>query len=256
MLPISSRADVDAMLEHRPAPRLRPLMRPSFAASSCRTRATIYSGPIAATAYAFLATAVRPTMRPRRIVIMGPSHFEPLGGLAVTGARAWRTPLGDAVVDASGRDLIVSAGARVDEVVHRREHSIEVQLPFIQRCFPDVPVLPVAVGTGAPERGARTLAAALTDDALLVVSSDLSHYLDADTARRLDADTAAAIERLDLERLRSGDACGVDALRVGMAWARSGGYRIRTLDLRNSADTAGDPTRVVGYGAFAITASG
>ena len=218
----------------------------------------VYSGPIAATAYAFLAAAVRTTTRPRRIVIIGPSHFEPLRGLAVTGARAWRTPLGDAAVERSGRDRIVSAGARVDEVVHRREHSIEVQLPFIQRCFPGVPVLPVAVGTGvARARRQDALPAALTDGRTAGREQRplaLPRCRHGPAARRRTLQRPS--RRSTLESLRSGDACGVDALRVGMAWARSRGYRIRTLDLRNSADTAGDPTRVVGYGAFAITASG
>ena len=102
-------------------------------------------------------------------------------------------------------------------------------------------------------RGADLVAQVLTADTLLVVSTDLSHYHDAQTARALDARTAAAVEALDLERLHDEDACGVEALRVGIAWARRRGWQIRLLDLRDSADTAGDPDRVVGYGAFVIT---
>ena len=124
------------------------------------------------------------------------------------------------------------------------------------RCFPGVPVLPVAAGAGDPDAGARTIAAALADDGLLVVRTDLSHYFDADSARRLDERTAAAVEALDLEALRPRDACGFEALRVGLAWARSHRCEVRLLDLRNSADTAGDPDRVVGYGAFAIVSLG
>jgi AmmeMemoRadiSam system protein B len=210
----------------------------------------VYSGPIAATAYAVAAV---PGRRPARVVILGPSHFEPLRGLAVPSHLAWRTPLGDVTIDAAARRTLVDAGVALDDRAHRSEHSIEVQLPFVLRCFPGVPVLPVAVGWGDPVRGADLVAQVLTGDTLLVVSTDLSHYHDAKTARALDARTAAAVEALDLERLSPEDACGVDALRVGVAWARRHGWQIRLLDVRNSADTAGDPDRVVGYGAFAIT---
>jgi AmmeMemoRadiSam system protein B len=210
----------------------------------------VYSGPIAATAY---AAASVPGRRPVRVIILGPSHFNPLFGLAVPSHLSWRTPLGDVAIDADARRILVDAGVALEDRAHRSEHSIEVQLPFVQRCFPGVPVLPVAVGWGDPGRGADLVAQILTGDTLLVVSTDLSHYHDAQTARALDARTAAAVEALDLERLHDEDACGVEALRVGIAWAGRRGGQIRLLDLRNSADTAGDPDRVVGYGAFAIT---
>lgn len=212
-----------------------------------------YSGPIAATAY---AAATAPGGRPARIasvVILGPSHFEPLIGLAVPSHRSWRTPLGEVAIDQGARLALVDAGAAIDDRAHRSEHSIEVQLPFVQRCFPGVPVLPVAVGWGDPLSGADLVEQVLTGDALLVVSTDLSHYHDAATAQALDARTAAMVEVLDLASLRAEDACGVDALRVGVAWARRSACRIRLLDLRNSADTAGERDRVVGYGAFEIT---
>jgi len=212
----------------------------------------VYSGPIAATAY---AVATVPGRRPARVVILGPSHFEPLRGLAVPSHLSWRTPLGDIAIDAHARRTLVDAGVTLDDRAHRSEHSIEVQLPFVQRCFPGAPVLPVAVGWGDPWRGGDLVAKVLTDDTLLVVSTDLSHYHDAQTTRALDARTAAVVEALDLERLHDEDACGVEALLVGIACARRHGWQIRLLDLRNSADTAGDPDRVVGYGAFALTTS-
>lgn len=213
----------------------------------------VYSGPIAAAAY---AAATAPGRRPARIVsvvILGPSHFEPLIGLAVPSHRSWRTPLGDVLIDGDARRTLVDAGVAVDDRAHRSEHSIEVQLPFVQRCFPGVPVLPVAVGWGDALRSAEAVGQVLTRDTLLVVSTDLSHNHDAATARALDARTAAIVEEQDLASLRAEDACGVDALRVGIAWAGRNACRIRLLDLRNSADTAGEPERVVGYGAFEIT---
>jgi hypothetical protein len=210
----------------------------------------VYSGPVAASAYACLAA----DRRPGRVVIAGLSHFVPLRGLAVTGASAWRTPLGDVAIDEAGRKALVAAGAVIDDTPHHAEHSIEVQLPFLQRCCPGVPVLPVAVGHGSPIEAADILGAALGDDAVLVVSTDLSHYHDAVTARRLDTRTAAAVEALELGAVGPDDACGADPLRAAMAWAAAHGYRVELLDLRSSADTAGDPSRVVGYGAFTIHA--
>jgi AmmeMemoRadiSam system protein B len=211
-----------------------------------------YSGPIAASAYAALSSVTPP---PSRVIILGPSHFVPLRGFAAPSHAAWGTPLGEVAVDDDARRAAVAAGAAIDDEVHRSEHSIEVQLPFIQRCFDRVTVLPLAIGAGDADRGADLLDQLMSAATLLVVSTDLSHYRDAATARRLDARTAAAIEALDDTSLRPDDACGFDPLRVGMAWVRRHGHRVELLDLRTSADTAGDPTRVVGYGAFAITTS-
>jgi len=211
-----------------------------------------YSGPIAATAYALLAAHGQ---RLRRIVIVGPSHFQPLQGWAVPTHRAWRTPLGEVVLDDSTRRIALDKGAVADDDPHRSEHSLEVQLPFIQRVCPGVPVLPIAVGQRPPRQAADLLSAIMTEDTMLVVSTDLSHYHDADTARRLDSRSAAAIVAFDHESLEPWDACGFDALRASIAWAHSAALDIRLLDLRSSADTAGDPGRVVGYGAFAIEPS-
>lgn len=207
-----------------------------------------YSGPVAAVAYALLAKLTPPPL----VVILGPSHFAPLTGLVVPAHDAWATPLGQLQLAAGVRQGLVRGGARSDDLPHRDEHSIEVQLPFLQRCLPGVPIMPVAVGQGAPQAGAALLDRALPDGALLVVSTDLSHYHDATMARRLDALTAAAIEERAIADLEPADACGFEALCLGLAWATTHDLRIHRLDLRNSADTAGDPSRVVGYGAFAI----
>jgi len=211
-----------------------------------------YSGPVAARAFALVAAQPPP----RSVVILGASHFWPLRGLAVPSHAAWRTPLGIVSIDATRRATAQRAGVLRDDRPHTSEHSIEVQLPFLQRICPGVPVLPVAVGDGAPDVLAVTLARILDEDTLLVVSTDLSHYQPADVARRLDARTAAAIEALDHTEIGPDDACGVHALRASLAWARSAGSMVRRLDLRNSADTAGSPEWVVGYGAFSIEAGG
>jgi AmmeMemoRadiSam system protein B len=208
----------------------------------------VYSGPVAASGYALL----RPSATPAVVVILGPSHFESLTGMAVAPHDAWRTPLGEVPLDRALRCAIVDAGATSDDLPHRAEHSIEVQLPFLQRCLPGTSILPLAVGRGSPEAGAALLDASIEDQVLLVVSTDLSHYHDAATARQLDQRTATVVVALAVDGLRDIDACGVDALRVALTWAKQRAYDVIRLDLRNSADTAGSPDRVVGYGAFAI----
>ncbi len=210
-----------------------------------------YSGPVAATAYA--------TLRPfassiRRVVVLGPAHFVPLAGTAVPAAEAWGTPLGEVPIDDELRAAAVGAGAAVDDDPHAPEHSIEVQLPFLQRLlWPEVPVLPIAVGLTPAEDVAGLLSGLWeADGSIVLVSTDLSHYRDRETARRLDRRTADAVLAADPAAIGPEDACGAFALRGALETARRLGLRVRLLDLRTSADTAGDPTSVVGYGAFAI----
>jgi hypothetical protein len=209
----------------------------------------VYSGPVAATAYALVAAS---GVQPRTVVLLGPSHVIPVRGMAVPDHRAWRTPLGEVELDDAARQQALAAGMDLDDVPHQGEHSLEVQLPFLQRVLPGVPVLPVAVAWDLPIDQADLLAPLVAEDVLLVVSTDLSHYHDAATAHRLDARTAVAVTALDHEAIGPDDACGCGALRVSLAWAARAGVTARKLDLRTSADTAGGPDRVVGYGAFAL----
>ena len=209
-----------------------------------------YSGPVAASAFA--------TIRPfagaiARVALFGPSHFVAFDGCAASPAGAWRTPLGDVEVDDELRTAALGPGhALADERPHAFEHALEVELPFLQRLLGTVRILPVAVGRAAPDDVARTIAAVAPLVDLLVVSTDLSHYRDAETARRLDRRTAHAIVARDANAIGPEDACGRSALAGALAHARASGAAISLLDLRNSADTSGDPGSVVGYGAFAI----
>jgi hypothetical protein len=206
-----------------------------------------YSGPVAATAYALLRE-----FEVARVALFGPAHFVALRGSAVPSADAWRTPLGDVSVDAELRDVALGHGARADDLPHEPEHSLEVQLPFLQRAIPGgFTVLPVVVGLAGPEEVAE-LIGALLPLAFVVVSTDLSHYLDDETAKRRDRRTADAVLARDLQAIGPEDACGSYALRGVVELARRGDLAITLLDLRTSADTAGDPWRVVGYGAFAV----
>jgi AmmeMemoRadiSam system protein B len=207
-----------------------------------------YSGPVAATGYALLREA-----RVTRVALFGPAHFAPLRGAAVSTTRAWRTPLGPVPLDEELRELLVAAGAVADEVPHLPEHSLEVQVPFLQRLLGEgLRICPVLVGVSRPTQTAELMAAALPH-ALVVVSTDLSHYHDDATAKRLDRRTAETVLARDAEGIGLEDACGVFALRGIVELARREDLQVHLLDLRTSADTAGDPWRVVGYGAFALT---
>jgi AmmeMemoRadiSam system protein B len=209
----------------------------------------IYSGPVAAAGYQVLDAMTDI----RRIVMLGPSHYEWFPGLALPGVDAMGTPLGDAMIDIDGAGVIAADPIVIDSpVVHRREHSLEVQLPFLQIVAPKVPIVPLLTGDVEAADVADVVEPLLDDDTLLLVSSDLSHYHSAAAARGLDAATAASIERLEPEELNRQSACGRTGVQAALHIARRRGWTVQTLDLRNSSDTAGPADRVVGYGTFAI----
>lgn len=210
----------------------------------------IYSGPIAGSAYA----ALRGRTGLRRVLLLGPAHFVPLRGMAASRAAAFRTPLGDVLVDTGARDALLERGlVTVDDAAHSREHSLEAQLPFLQTLLPGVPVLPLAVGRASPAAVAAVIDHLWGDDAAIVISSDLSHYLAYEQARAADRRTAEAIEALDPGALDEESACGAAPVAGMLVAARRHGLAARTLDLRSSGDTAGPRDEVVGYGAFAFT---
>ena len=187
------------------------------------------------------------------MVMLGPSHFVPCSGVQLPGVDYLETPLGNVAVDAAGRaEALTHALVGESAEVHRREHSLEVHLPFLQVVTPEVPVLPMLTGAVDPSAAADIVEPFLDDVTLLLVSSDLSHYHDAATARRLDRETVAAIEHLDPEALEWESACGRVGIQIALHVGRRRGYGVEVLDLRNSADTAGTPDRVVGYCAIAL----
>lgn len=220
----------------------------------CRPKALIvphagylYSGPVAASAYALLPALEAEIAR---VVVVGPAHHVFVGGLAAPGAALLCTPLGEVVVDQAAVDrLHVASSARA----HAPEHSIEVQLPFLQRVLPRARVVPLLVSDAPPAEVGLVLEALWGGgETLVVVSSDLSHYRSYSEARELDASTAERIVELDAEPLPHERACGAAAIN-GLLWvARRRRLVPRLLDLRTSGDTAGPRERVVGYGAFAF----
>jgi AmmeMemoRadiSam system protein B len=210
------------------------------------------SGPTAATAYARVGAATR------TVAVLGPPHREPLQGLAVPRETSWATPLGEvAISDSLCRRLERAGHATRDDRPHRREHSIEVQLPFLQRVLTaGWTCVPVAVGPSDPERVADAIdglcADTLGTDLLVVASTDLSHHHDEATAHRRDRRTCAAVLDRDWSAIGYDDACGADALRGLLAWARRHDLSVRLLERSTSADTCGNASRVVGYAAFAL----
>ncbi|MBK1716773.1 AmmeMemoRadiSam system protein B [Thiocystis violacea] len=211
----------------------------------------IYSGPIAASAYATLAP-VRD--RIRRVVLLGPSHRLAFQGLATTSADGFATPLGTVGIDRQAIDLALTLPqVSILDQAHALEHSLEVQLPFLQRVLSDFSLVPFVVGEAGPEAVAQVLER-LWDgpETLILISSDLTHYLDYESARRIDTATSAAIEALNPESIGQDQACGRIPVNGLLTLARRRGLKARTLDLRNSGDTAGPRDQVVGYGAYAL----
>ena len=209
----------------------------------------IYSGAIAASVYARLA----PQGRVRRVVLLGPAHRVHVAGMAVPSVAAFASPLGEVRLDAELlRRVAFLPGVEVSDHAHALEYSLEVHLPFLQAVLGEFALLPVLVGDASP--GAVRALLELCwggEETLVVVSSDLSHYLPYDDARRRDRDTAAAILALDATLVPE-EACGAAPINGLLAFARAHGLRAEGLDLRNSGDTAGSRDRVVGYGSFAF----
>ena len=211
----------------------------------------VYSGPIAGSAYARVLQA---RGRVTRVVLLGPAHRTPDAGIAASSADAFATPLGQLDVDTVARDALVDAGlVSIRDDAHAEEHSLEVQLPFLQVALGDVVVLPLAVGQVSPSRVGDVIERTWGgEETLIVVSTDLSHYHDHATATELDRRTAEAVVAGRPDRMGRYAACGLLALQGLLLAAGRHGLGAELLDLRTSADTAGGPDRVVGYGAFAL----
>jgi MEMO1 family protein len=209
----------------------------------------VYSGPIAASAYARIRS-VRD--RISRVVLLGPAHRVPVNGLALPVSTAFATPLGDVAVDQDAVDAVSELPqVRVLKDAHTLEHSLEVHLPFLQTVLSDFKILPLVVGDVSADGVAEVLERVWGGpETLIVISSDLSHYHDYKTAQQMDGATSDAIERLAYEELKFDQACGRMPVSGLLLVARKRGMTAKTIDLRNSGDTAGPRDQVVGYGAY------
>ncbi len=242
--PMLLQRQVDDMLASGSSPSLRPkaLIVPHAG--------YIYSGPTAASAYRLLKPLVGQVSR---VVLLGPSHRVALRGLAAPPEQLFRTPLGDIVIDREGIDSLVQQSlVSIREDAHQLEHSLEVQLPFLQRTLENFQLLPLVVGDASATLVAAVLRACWSgDETLIVISSDLSHYHSYTEAQQIDRRTTAMIESFN-DQLVGEQACGCKGINGLMSLAKEKQLTITTLDVRNSGDTAGDRDRVVGYGAYAL----
>lgn len=210
----------------------------------------VYSGPVAASAY----VRIRPAhARFKRVLLLGPSHRVPFQGLATSSATHFLTPLGLIALDRTTIDRLETLPqvTRLDQA-HTQEHSLEVQLPFLQYVLDDFVLVPLVVGDADPHEVDEVIEQFWDDQTLIVISSDLSHYHDYATARQLDSATSKAIEALQPDSIGYGDACGRNPVNGLLQFAREHGLHATTVDLRNSGDTAGPRDQVVGYGAYLI----
>jgi MEMO1 family protein len=214
----------------------------------------IYSGAVAASVYALLAPA-RHTIR--RVVLLGPTHRVAVRGLALPGVAAFATPLGVVAIDP---EAVAALGALpqvgTSAQAHAPEHSLEVHVPFLQTVLERFTLVPLAVGQADAPAVAEVIDTLWGGpETLIVVSSDLSHYLPYADAQALDRATAQAILGLTVD-ISHAQACGATPVAGLTYTARKRGLRPELIDLRNSGDTAGDKQRVVGYGAFAFYEDG
>ncbi|MCC7373327.1 MAG: AmmeMemoRadiSam system protein B [Verrucomicrobiales bacterium] len=211
-----------------------------------------YSGPIAGSAFAPWNGLSRCVTR--RVVLLGPSHFVDFDGIALAPQTVWSTPLGNVEVDAAALDeMRAFSFVRTNAAAHEREHCLEVELPFLQVALGNFTIVPLVLGRVGDEEASEVLEMLWRDPSTrVVVSSDLSHYLNYDEATAMDRDTADSVEKGEIDALSSTRACGYRAIRALMSVTRRRGLGLRAVDLRNSGDTAGSRDAVVGYGAFHV----
>jgi hypothetical protein len=210
-----------------------------------------YSGPVAASAYATLTHVAH---RIRRVVLLGPAHRAAVHGLALPGVDTFTTPLGTVQLDLEAAHAIAHLPqVTTSSQAHALEHSLEVHLPFLQSVLTDFKLLPLVVGMASAGEVAEVLDALWGgDETLIVISSDLSHYLPYEAARQMDTATTQSI--LNLEPLTSHkQACGGTPINGLLLAAHHHHLAPHLLDLRNSGDTAGSRDAVVGYASFAFT---
>ncbi len=220
----------------------------------CPHAGYVYSGPIAASAFALLAPFAA---RIRRVVLLGPCHRVAVRGLAVPDATSFATPLGTIPLDQQA----ISAALKLPQVIrhagaHAAEHSLEVQLPFLQQVLDDFSLVPFAVGYATPDEVAEVIELLWGGpETLIVISSDLSHYHPYADAQHRDRHTVEAITHLRL-LVDHEQACGATPINGLIEVAQRRGLQPHLLDLRNSGDTSGDKSRVVGYASFAFMEPG
>ncbi len=206
----------------------------------------VYSGEVAAFAYNTLKSHIKKNSSSdsKRIILLGPAHHDYIDGI-YSFEGEWATPIGKTKIHKSGLSV----------VENDNEHSLEVQLPFIQKVFSDsiFEFIPIIYGINAPDLIAETCVELSNDNSVIIASSDLSHYLSYPLAKKVDNKTINSILSLDLKKfLQIGDACGKTGIAAVIMLAKKNNWKPVLLDYKNSGDTAGDKSHVVGYSAVAF----
>lgn len=212
----------------------------------------IYSGAVAARAYLRFAPKADTI---NRVILLGPCHRVGIQGLALPSAEAFRTPFGDIHIDQPSTEKILNLPqVQVFDPTHAEEHSLEVHLPFLQKILGDFSLVPLVVGDATKNQVAEVIDTLWGgEETVIVISSDLSHFLDYESAKAIDAQTCKAIETMNPDAIGRDQACGRIPVKGMLALAQKKGLYVSTLDICNSGDTAGSKDRVVGYGAWAFT---
>ena len=256
---------VDTLLQKAPEHSIRRLK-----ALVCPHAGYTYSGQTAAIGYKTLAGR-----DVRQVIIMGPSHYALFQGVCIPDADGYRTPLGVVPISEKARHLAATAPFVLEPrcVVQRPgwaengpqpapptggdtpetwEHSVEVQVPFLQKSLNDFRILPMVFGKVDSEQVAKAIAGLLDEKTIIVASSDLSHYHPYGVAKTLDAQCLKAICDLDIEAMQGQEACGKGPILALMYLAKAKAWKAELLDARNSGDVTGEKDRVVGYSAVAF----
>lgn len=246
--PDELRRDVDAYIQNAEVPQPTPSPKAIVAPHA----GYIYSGPIAGSVYACLKP-LRETVT--RVILLGPTHRVGFQGIATSTAASFRTPLGDIPVDRDAINKISDLPFVIAfDRAHEDEHGLEVHLPFLQETLSDFSIVPLVVGNAISEEVAVVLEVLWGGpETLILVSSDLSHYLPYKEARKIDRKTSHAIEHLNPHGIGTNQACGRLPIHGLLIEAAKHKLKATTLDLRNSGDTAGSKEEVVGYGAYVFT---
>jgi len=258
---------IDDLLERAPAHYI-----PNVKALICPHAGYTFSGLTAASAYKTLVGRDVQT-----VIVLGPSHYADFQGASVPNADAYQTPLGVVPISEKAQQLVGTgpfvlepqcrverppwwmqapkpAPAVGEDTPETWEHSVEVQVPFLQKTLTNFKILPVIFGNVDPEQAAKVLAGQIDDKTVVVASSDLSHYYPYDVAKDLDNRCIGAILRLDIDGMKTQEACGKLPILTLMHLAREKGWKAQLLDCRNSGDVTGEKDRVVGYAAIAFYA--
>jgi len=228
-----------------PETRANPIFKSTPRAIIVPHAGYVYSGFTANMAYMALANSPA-----KRVIVIGPSHYHYFEGISASYYEAYETPCGTIPIDT---DYLIKLAKKFkigfEAEAHRKEHSTEVQMPFIKHYLPQAKVIGLIYGKISPERIAEIIDYILKDrDNLVVISSDLSHYYTRQKARELDEHCLRAISKLDREELHKGcEACGLTGIEGMIKAAKKLGLRSKLIDYRTSADYSGDSSRVVGY---------